>query len=427
MRWLYTVAFYLLTPALVVRLCLRGFRNRAYWSRWGERFGRVPPLPADRPVLWVHAVSVGEVRAADPIVRALRERYPGVRMLVTTMTPTGTAQVQELFGPDVEHCYLPWDYPGALNRFLDRTHPEAGIIMETEIWPNLIAACARRGVPLVFANVRLSEGSAAGYRRIRALVAPALSQVAHFAVQAPAHAERLRRIGAPAERITVTGSVKFDSRVPASLREVAEVVRREWGRERPVFLAGSTRDGEEELILDACDRLRDQLPDLLLVLVPRHPERFATVARLVRSRSLRLVQRSDGPGAVDPGVQVYVGDTMGELQILYAAADVVFVGGSLLPYGGHNILESCAVGVPVVFGPHMFNFEEIAQLVRECGAGRQVSNADALEEVVAHWLGDADERFRVGQAGLALVSENRGALQRTLDVIDRYALDAGAG
>ncbi|MEA3291412.1 MAG: 3-deoxy-D-manno-octulosonic acid transferase, partial [Pseudomonadota bacterium] len=294
----------------------------------------------------------------------------------------------------------------------DRLRPELAVIMETEIWPNLLRGCARRSIPVLFANVRLSEKSYRGYARFRSLFAPRLREVDAFAVQAEPDAERLIRLGARAESVHVTGSIKFDIRLPASVSEAAQSVRRELGRARPVWVAGSTHEGEEAALLELLGPLQKQHPRLLLVLVPRHPERFAGVSRLSARLGLRTARRSETRGPLGEGIEVYVGDTMGELPLLIAAGDAAFIGGSLVDTGGHNILEACAAGVPVLFGPHMFNFKQIAEMVVEQGAGVQVLDAGELEEVVNRFLHDAELRDRYGGAGLALIDQNRGALER---------------
>lgn len=411
MLLLYRILLYLLVPVVLLRLLFRGLRNRDYFQRIGERFGFSCPPPPGGGV-WVHAVSVGEVNAATPLIDRLLEAHPGMQITVTTMTPTGSARVLEGYGARVEHCYLPYDLPGAVARFLDHLQPELAVIMETEIWPNLLRGCARRSIPVLFANVRLSEKSYRGYARFRTLFAPRLREVAIFAVQAEPDAERLIRLGARAESVRVTGSIKFDIRLPASVSEAAQSVRRELGRERPVWVAGSTHEGEEATLLELQGLLRKQHPGLLLVLVPRHPERFAGVARLSARLGLRTARRSETRRPLEEGIEVYVGDTMGELPLLIAAGDVAFIGGSLVATGGHNILEACAAGLPVLFGPHMFNFKQIAEMVVEQGAGVQVQDAGELEEVVSRFLRDADLRDRYGSAGLALIDQNRGALER---------------
>jgi 3-deoxy-D-manno-octulosonic-acid transferase len=415
MRYLYTPLLYLFLPLILVRLVLRGFKNPAYWRRWLERFGYIPVSgPVD---LWLHAVSVGEARAAAPIVNALLDNSNVQSILVTTMTPTGSEQVRQLFGNRVAHCYAPYDYPQVINRFLNRAQPKLVLIMETEMWPNVIRHCHRRGISILFANLRLSERSFQRYLRVAGLMRLVLDQVKGFAVQSEPDADRLCKLGARREAVFVTGSIKFEVNLTASLLEVAQVVRREWGKERPVWIAGSTHEGEETQVLATHAELRREHPDLLLVLVPRHPERFSTVTKIVEKSGHRVARRSETRGVLDATVSVYVGDTMGELALLYAASDIAFVGGSLVATGGHNILEPCALGLPVVFGPHMFNFLQISELAMERQAAIQVADQAQLTAAIRRFLGDPNLRFRVGEAGKALVTENKGALSRTLTML----------
>lgn len=416
MRRAYTLLLYLLLPLVLLRLLLRGLRAPAYWRRWPERFGFAPLAPAGAPVIWLHAVSVGEVQAAAPLVRALRTHYPRHTFVITTMTPTGAEQVRASLGREVVHCYVPYDLPGAVRRFLTRIRPSAAIIMETELWPNIFHGCHVRSIPLLLVNVRLSARSAAGYRRIRHLTAEMLGHVSALAAQTRADAERVIALGVPAARVRVTGSIKFDVRLPASLREEAAVLRRSLGAERAVWIAASTREGEEPLILDALASVQRVLPQSLLVLVPRHPERFARVAALCRKHGFSTVLRSE-QRACEPDTAVFIGDTMGELALLYAAADVAFVGGSLVPTGGHNMIEPAALGLPVIFGPHVFNFEEVSRLLCEAGAAEQVRTAEQLAAAVRTYLSDANLRHATGEKGMQLVAQNRGALDRVMDMM----------
>lgn len=418
MHYIYNLALRIAAPFILLRLFWRGFKNPGYWRRVPERFGWVPPLRAMR-VVWLHAVSVGEVRAAAPLVRALMARYPEHRLLVTTTTPTGSAQVGALFGREVAHCYAPYDLPGAVARFFDCVRPDLAVIIETELWPNLYAACRARRIPIVVANMRISERSMRGYRRVRRFAAQTLAQVSVLAAQSAADAERLRALGAPPAALHVTGNIKYDMALPASLREAADALRREWGgRQRPVWLAASTHEGEDEMVLAARVALAARFPNQLLILVPRHPERFVAVTRLVRKAGLQAVLRSEHRSIVSAQVDVLIGDTMGELPLFYGAADVAFVGGSLMPTGGHNLLEAAAVGTPVVYGPHMFNFAEIARATRERGAGVQIKNAAQLAPALADFLGNANRRFEAGEAGKRLIEENRGAVAHTMRLIE---------
>ena len=418
MRTLYTFLLYLLTPLVLLRLAWRGLRAPAYWRRWPERFGRIEPALGEQ-VIWVHAVSVGEVQAAEPLVRALLERHPEYSLLVTTVTPTGSARVTALFGQQLAHVYAPYDLPGTVARFYDRVRPRLAIIMETELWPNLYHACQQRAIPLLLINARLSARSVTGYCRVRGLAGETLSAVTEIAAQGEADAGRFASLGADPAVITVTGNLKFEQRMPPSLLERAEVLRRDWGVSRPVWIASSTHEGEDELILDVFRQLRKQFSHCLLVLVPRHPERFEPVATLCRQQGYETVLRSEHVGCAAE-TAVYVGDTMGELPLLYAASDVAFVGGSLVPHGGHNLLEPAALGIPVVTGPHVFNFIEICDLLIGAGAAVRASDSGELLQIVTRWLGDANERHRVGQLGRQVVEKNRGALQSVLTIVERY-------
>lgn len=421
----WRIVVYLLLPYVIGNLVWRGLRYPAYWHRWPERFGFVTPL-GGRRVLWVHAVSVGEVRSAAPLVAALVERYPNHRVVVTTMTPTGSQQVKEIFGDAVSHCYVPYDFPAAVRRFLDRVRPDAAVIAETEFWPNLFAECGRRRIPLLLVNGRVSQASMRGYLRVPTLARATLANVDLLCAQTRVDAQRLRNLGASNELVHVTGNLKFDVELPPALLEEARALRGHWGRERRVFIAASTHAGEERKVLDAYGTLKRRYPDLLLVLVPRHPERFKGVAALCRRRGFAVALRSQTPKSLPAGTEVLVGDTMGELQRLYAAADVAFIGGSLVPHGGQNLLEACAVNVPVVFGPHMFHFEEISVMALERGAARQVHDAAGLTEAVALYFEQPDLRRAAGSAAHTLVADNRGALVRTLALVEEALRLAGS-
>ena len=420
MRFIYTAALYFLTPFLLARLVWRGLRNPAYWRRLGERFGLGARLGPARGCLWVHAVSVGEAQAAAPIVKALREGYPGETIVVTSTTLTGAERISQAFGDSVVHRYLPFDLPGAMARFLDRIEPRVAIIMETEIWPNLLTICRARGVPVVLANVRLSERSAQGYRRFRRLFAPALGGIAAVAAQSGDDARRMASIGVSPDIIEVTGSTKFDIRIPASLLEEAAALRGTWGRARGIWIAASTHEGEEEQVLDAFGQVLNRLPESLLVLVPRHPERFGAVAALAHRRGLAPVLRSRRP-AHCADARVFVGDTMGELRLFYAAADVAFVGGTLVEIGGHNMLEPAALGLPVLFGPHVFNFAEISRRLIEAGGAELVDDPASLGRAVIGYLRNADRRHATGEKGRAFVESNRGVQDRVFAMIRAHA------
>jgi 3-deoxy-D-manno-octulosonic-acid transferase len=407
---------YLITPLVPLRLIWRGLRAPAYLRRWPERFGwfKAPDL---KDAIWVHAVSVGEVHAAEPVVRRLRERHPDRDIAITTTTPTGSIRVRELFGDSVFHVYAPYDLPGAVKRFLDRVRPKLAVIMETEIWPNLFHSCGQRDIPVVMANARMSARSARSYGRFSKLVAATLQQCTAIAAQGTADRERLVELGARSERVVVTGSVKFDITAAASLREQADGLRRVWGVDRAVWIAGSTHEPEEQQVLEAFESVRRVLPDALLILAPRHPERGDRVAALVRRQGLRLTRRSEsemGSGDAD----CFLVDTLGELPLFYAAADLAFVGGSLSRTGGHNVLEPAVLGVPVLIGPNCFNFLEITELLRDEGALLVVEDQQALAEAATRLLRDGDARDRMGTAAAAVIERNRGSVERLLDVIE---------
>ncbi len=412
----YSIAAYLALPWVMLRLIWRGLRYPAYFGRWPERFGYVERLSAQR-VIWVHAVSVGEVRTSVGLVEALLVEYPRHRVIITTMTPTGSSQVTKIFGDRVAHSYVPYDLPDAVRRFLDRVHPEFAIIAETEFWPNIFRICDERDIPLLLVNVRVSQSSMKGYLRFPRFTREMLRRACAMGVQSQIDAQRLRNMGAPDRLVGVTGNLKFDVELPARLLERAAQLRTQWGKRRPVWIAASTHDGEERKVLAAFGRLRQAFPDMLLVVVPRHPERFGAVARLCARAGYKIALRSEHQGQLFGDVDVLVGDTMGELQLFYAAADVAYIGGSLVARGGQNVLESAAVGVPVIFGPHMFNFEQISAMTLERGAGRQVHDVEGLIEAVAQLFEQPALRRAMGAAGRAMVAENRGALQGTVQLV----------
>jgi 3-deoxy-D-manno-octulosonic-acid transferase len=419
-RTLYTALFYLGLPLVAIRLWLRARKAPAYAKRIGERFSY--GMPTLQPGgIWVHAVSVGESIAAAPMIRALLQRYPQLPITVTCMTPTGSERIQALFAnePRIQHCYLPYDLPCAAARFLDRAQPKLAVIMETELWPNHIHQCAKRGVPVALANGRLSERSARGYGRFRKLTAPMLAEMSLFAVQTETEAQRFRDLGARPQTVEVTGSIKFDLAIDPALLQRAAELRGQWqALERPVWIAASTHEGEDEVVLEAHRRLLANHPDALLILVPRHPERFNSVFELCQREGFATVRRSTGAN-VDAQTSVLLGDTMGELLFLYALADSAFVGGSLVANGGHNLLEPAALAKPVISGPHLFNFLDIAAQLREAGALAEVDDAEGLAVEVQRLFELPRDAQRMAEAGLAVMRRNQGALQRLLDGLAR--------
>ncbi|MBF7730191.1 lipid IV(A) 3-deoxy-D-manno-octulosonic acid transferase [Pseudomonas sp. N040] len=417
-RFLYSLLLHLALPLIVLRLLWRAWRAPAYARRIAERFAcGLPPL---RPGgIWVHAVSVGESIAAAPLVRQLQARYPDLPVTVTCMTATGSERIRALFGDSVQHCYLPYDLPWAARRFLRRLQPRLAIIMETELWPNHVHQCALRSIPLALANARLSERSARGYARFAKLTAPMLAELSLIAVQTEAEAQRFRSLGARADCVQVTGSIKYDLSIAAELPQRAAALRQQWGAaQRPLWIAASTHAGEDEIVLAAHRQLLAQQADALLILVPRHPERFNGVLELCQREGFATRRRSRGE-APDADTQVLLGDTMGELLFLYALADSAFVGGSLVPNGGHNLLEPAALGLPVLAGPHLFNFLEIAAQLRAAGALLEVRDAGELAGAVARVWQQPAVAQQMRDAGREVLQRNQGALQRLLDGLAR--------
>ena len=403
---MYRLALLLMLPVIPLRLLWRGLREPDYWRHWGERFAGDAPNKLQCGALWIHAVSVGETRAAAPLITALRAHHPDLPVLLTCMTVTGRATAQTLYGDFAQIRYLPYDYAWLMRRFLRRWQPRVGVLMETELWPNLIREAARIKLPLVLANARLSERSARGYARLPALTRDSLARFEIIAAQTEADAQRLTRLGA--QNVAVTGSLKFDIDPPAQQLQMGRQWRESWGATRSVLLAASTREGEEAAILSA---FAAHAPtDVLLVLVPRHPQRCDTVAKLIQAAGLNYVRRSElSASPLSANMRVILGDSLGELYAYYAACDVAFVGGSLLPLGGQNLIEAASVGCPVLIGPYTFNFAEAAELAVEIGAARRVKNADELITVAIRLLHDPASRDAMRHAGRTFAARYRGA------------------
>jgi len=417
LRGLYTLLLALLLPALLLRLLWRSRAEPGYRQRIAERFGRCT-LKVDQPCIWIHAVSFGETMAARPLVEALLERFPQGRLLITSTTATGSARVRTLFGDRVEHCYLPYDLPIFLDPFLRRARPALAIFMETELWPNLLARLQQLQVPAILANGRLSQRSAQGYARIGGVSRAMMQRMTLVAAQHRQDGERFVELGLPAERMVVTGNLKFDHAVDPRLVSEAERLRVHWSLGgRPVWVAGSTHEGEEPLLLSVHRQLLEKLPDTLLILVPRHPQRFDAVARLVDEMGFKQCRRSSG-ARVTAATQLLLGDTMGELQLWYALADLAFVGGSLVPTGGHNVLEPALLGLPVLFGPHLFNFTESSERLLAAKAAWRVADAAELAAAVDRLLANPTLRQDAGQRGRAVVEQHRGALMALLGHIE---------
>ena len=401
MRIAYDLLTWLLAPVYGCYWFFRGITNRSYWDRFGQRFGFGYPR-LHRGSIWLHAVSVGEVQAAVPLVRALMRRYPDRVMLITTVTPTGAARVRAQFGNSVQHCYIPFETPYAVNRFFDSVNPKIALIMETEIWPNLYQECGQRKIPLVLVSARISPKSVNSYRRFLPLFRDTLSHGIVIAAQSEMDADRFRSLGAAQERTTVVGNIKFDIELPDDLEKSGADLRRNNFEDRPVWVAASTHDKEEDLVLHAHRLVRKRFPDALLILVPRHPERFPTVRSLLHRSGFKAVARTDGLPCT-PDTEVYFGDTMGEVPLFYAASNVAFVGGTLIPVGGHNLLEPAALGKPVVTGPHLFNTQDIANKFEKLGASITVNNAGQLGEAIADLFDDPSTAADIGRRGNEIV------------------------
>jgi 3-deoxy-D-manno-octulosonic-acid transferase len=417
--WIYTTILFLLLPYVVFHLVWRARRQPEYLHHWGERFGRYRRVRPLRPVIWLHAVSVGETRAAAPLVKALQARYPEHQILLTHMTPTGREAGEQLFGTDVLRCYLPYDYPFAVRRFLAHFKPELGLLLETEVWPNLIQACRAANVPLCLVNARLSEKSARRYARFGKLTAASLRQMSAIAAQTEEDARRLEELGA--SNVSVMGNLKFDITPSAELLELGSRLLQRFGPERLIFLAASTREREEEEILAAVKNLG--MPELLMVIVPRHPQRFDSVAQLLDQLGIPW-QRRSAEQPLGAATQVVLGDSMGEMFAYYAACDVAFIGGSLLPYGGQNLIEACAVGKPVIIGPHTYNFAEAAERAVEAGAAVRVASAEELARELRRLLHDPEQRRRMGQAGLEFSRQHQGATGKVMAILEVIASEA---
>lgn len=420
-RLVYSAVLYMLSPLIGWRIWREQVLTYSRLQRLGMRLGKLPPGPR----IWLHCASVGEVRAARPLIEGLLARYPHHSLLLTTMTATGAQQVQTLIGeqtaPDqvrLAHCFLPLDFPGAAKRFITRVQPTLAILFETELWPNLLHACHQQAVPVAVVNGRLSPRAFASYQRLRSLMASALANVTWLAAKSTQDAERFQALGCHAAVTHVVGSLKFEVPSQEKALEESKYLLQVWGA-RPVWVAGSTRDGEEALLLEAHRQLLKRFPTALLVLVPRHPQRFDEVAKLCSQGGWALSRRSQQQ-AVTPQTQVYLGDTLGELATLYAAGHVAYVGGSLVPLGGHNVLEPAALGKPVLCGPSLDNFSDVAEPLLAVGALSVVETPDALADALAERLTTPSFALQVGQAGQEVIEAHRGALARTLDGLSQW-------
>jgi len=416
-RFFYTIMLSLLTPFLLLRLWFRSFKAPQYRQRIAERFGFFS-APENPGGLWVHAVSLGETVAATPIIQQFKKQFPDIPVTLTSMTLTGSNQVQKTFGDSVFHVYFPYDLPGSVNRFLEKVRPQMLVILETELWPNCLKACKNRNIPIILANARLSPRSMTGYSKISTLTQGMLNCITKVCAQSKKDGDRFLELGLNAAQLEIVGNVKFD--VKNNYQKVDEVLKfKEMWKDRPVWIAASTHKGEEEQVLDAFDIILKQMPTALLLLVPRHPERFPAVLELVQQRGFSVVTRSSDAPCTN-NTQVFLGDTMGELGLFYQVANVAFVGGSLVPIGGHNSLEPAMCKIPAIVGPHTHNFVEITQLLSESGALKKISNTVELASTVLHWLQSSKDCLDAGAEGLKIVEQNRGAVEKILKTMGYY-------
>ncbi|RZU35394.1 3-deoxy-D-manno-octulosonic-acid transferase [Fluviicoccus keumensis] len=422
-RWFYNLLLHVLLPFILLRLYWRGRRAPGYRENRLQRFGMAPGLPSGGLV--VHAVSLGETLASQPLVNALLKDYPELPLTVTNTTATGAERTRALWSGKVAQCFLPYDFPWAVRTFLNRARPRLFIVMETELWPNLLHELKQRGIPVLLANARLSERSARGYGRVSGLTRPMLQCLSMLAAQDADTARRFGGLGMPESRTTVTGSLKFDLTLPDNLEERAAALREAWRLTgRPVWVAASTHEGEDAVVLEVFRQVRLRFPELLLILVPRHPERFDRMADLLQKQDWRYVRRSlQQPVAAD--TQVLLGDSVGELLLWLTLADVAFVGGSLVGVGGHNPLEPAALSVPVLTGPVMFNFQQITDTLIQAGALVQASDALELQARLTEWLSAPEQARAAGAAGARVVADNRGALSRHMALVSRLLSEGG--
>lgn len=421
MRFLYTIIFYLLLPFILLRLWIKNRKTPNGLQFWHERlgFGLRPFSPGG---IWVHAVSVGESMTAIPLIKLLQQRYPAIPITVTNETITGAERIRAELGNSVTQLYFPYDLPLVLRRFFKALQPKLLILLETELWPNLLVSCQLYQVPVVLVNARLSERSAKSYRRILPVIQKMLKSINVIAAQFQADADRFISLGFPAEKMQVTGSLKFDLTLPMQLTEQAQHWRKIWGENRPVWIAASTHPGEEEFILQAFTEARRFYPDLLLVSIPRHVDRASQLEQLYSSHAYKIFKRSDHNESEMSDVDIFIGDTMGELLIFYAAADLAFVGGSLVEKGGQNPLEPAAIGLPILTGPYTFNFATITEQLKQRNVEIQVTNAKELAEQVIALLSDPERRQQKSYEAKKFVAENKGSVLKQMQLIENLLI-----
>lgn len=417
LRVLYTLGFYLAFPAILLRLLWRSRKNSHYRHRWNERFGYIKRLPADQKSIWVHAVSMGEAIAAIPLIQELKKRYPNFNIVVTNTTPTGSAQIKKAFNNEILHFYTPFDVSSAVNRFIRRINPQLCIIMETEMWPNLLRCLRRKKIPVMLANARISERSKNNYKIISNITRNMLSTYAVVSAQGLLDGERFIELGLDPQKLMLSGNIKFDLSLPADIEIQGKLLRQQWGTSlRPTFIAASTHEGEETIILDAFAQILKKISNALLILVPRHPARFEKVAKLCTNSGYRIVYRSKNE-IPSTETNIILGDTIGELCLIYATADLAFVGGSLVPTGGHNLIEPASLALPVLTGPYLHNFTEISNKLKSAGAAQIVQDSKSLSLAVIALFSAKELREKMGHCAREVVIENRGALEKHLDWI----------
>jgi len=418
MRVCYTLVFYLLTPLIFLRLYWRGIKAPDYRRRWLERLA-IYPAAHTRPVIWFHAVSVGEAEALFPLIKLFQQSRPDLPILITTTTPTGSARVKSVLGDAVQHVYLPYDLPDAIQRFLKHFNPLLAVIMETEIWPNLFNQCGKQSIPLFIINARLSEKSAKGYAKVPALLKPTIANVTLIAAQARQDYERFIIVGAQPKQVKTVGNIKFDLDIAVDLIDAGKALRVQLFPGRLVWIIASSHKNEEIIFLQIYQQIKVKYPGLLLLIVPRHPERFTEVKALCEKFNLQVVMRSSKQGCI-PTTDVYLADTMGELKMLYAAADVAFVGGSLVNIGGHNVLEPAAIGVPVMFGPYMANFKAIETGLLNAGGALRCADAKQTQMIIQQLLEDPEYRHKIAANAEKFVHQNRGILKKLYTILNAH-------
>jgi len=418
MRYLYSSIFYLILPFIFIRLLWKARKNPAYLNNLSERLGIIKK-PIIKNGIWIHAVSMGEAIASVPLIKALKQCHPDLTITVTNETPTGAERIQTLVGNLVTQVYVPYDVPYAIKKFLNTVKPKLLVLMETEMWPNMLYYCQQHHIPALLANARLSERSTAGYKRLGRFTQNLVQCLTLVAAQTQIDADHFVELGLSADRTQVTGSIKFDLEIPTNLFEKAKTLRDEWGNHRLIWIAASTHEGEEELILKAFTEAKKLIPQLLLVSVPRHPERFKSVADLYRQKNYTIVLRSENKNCAQE-TDIFVGDTTGELLLFYAASDIAFVGGSLVETGGHNPLEPAAIGLPILTGPHTFNFKLITQQLKNIGAEIEIENSEQLTSQIIELLCDEKKRQKMGELAKQFVHQNRGSLDKQLALIKKF-------